>query len=112
MPPLKFRALEAPPNSKFLRGLDKQEIDSIFAEARLRRFRASSVMTDQGDPADHLFLLWRGRARYFFDTANGHVAQQSGMIGYHRYKEGLQEDSKMANLAPSMSRSGRSGLEI
>jgi len=71
MPPLKFRAVEAPPNTKFLRGLDKQEIDSIFAQARLRRFRASSVMTDQGDPADQLFLLWRGRARYFFETADG-----------------------------------------
>jgi CRP-like cAMP-binding protein len=29
------------------------------------------VITHQGDPADQLFLLWKGRARYFVDTPNG-----------------------------------------
>jgi CRP-like cAMP-binding protein len=28
-------------------------------------------MTHQGEPADHLLLLWKGRARYFFETPNG-----------------------------------------
>jgi CRP-like cAMP-binding protein len=28
-------------------------------------------MTYQGEPADHLLLLWKGRARYFFETPNG-----------------------------------------
>jgi len=28
-------------------------------------------MTHQGEPADQLLLLWSGRARYFFETANG-----------------------------------------
>jgi CRP-like cAMP-binding protein len=28
-------------------------------------------MTYQGEPADHLLLLWKGRARYFSETPNG-----------------------------------------
>ena len=28
-------------------------------------------MTYQGEPADHLLLLWKGRERYFFETPNG-----------------------------------------
>jgi CRP-like cAMP-binding protein len=27
-------------------------------------------MTYQGEPADHLLLLWKGRARYFYETPN------------------------------------------
>jgi CRP-like cAMP-binding protein len=29
------------------------------------------VITNQGNPADHLFLLTKGRARYFFDECGG-----------------------------------------
>jgi CRP-like cAMP-binding protein len=28
-------------------------------------------MTYRGEPADHLLLLWKGRARYFFETPDG-----------------------------------------
>jgi CRP-like cAMP-binding protein len=28
-------------------------------------------MTFHGDPADHLLLMWEGRARYFFETPTG-----------------------------------------
>jgi CRP/FNR family transcriptional regulator, nitrogen oxide reductase regulator len=59
------------PGTELLLGLERQEIDVILAAARLRRLRASSVITHQGDPADQLFLLWKGRARYFVDTPNG-----------------------------------------
>ena len=61
----------AGPNIDLLRGFKRQEIDLILAAARVRRFPAKSVMTHQGEPADHLLLLWKGRARYFFETPNG-----------------------------------------
>jgi CRP/FNR family transcriptional regulator, nitrogen oxide reductase regulator len=71
MTAFKFRAADAPVSTELLRGLDQQDIDSILAAARPRHFRASSVMTRQADPANRLFLLWKGRARYFFYTPNG-----------------------------------------
>ena len=71
MTALEIRAVDVPRSTELLRGLERQEIDVILAAARLRRFRASSVITHQGDPADQLFLLWKGRARYFVDTPNG-----------------------------------------
>jgi CRP-like cAMP-binding protein len=71
MTAVEIRAVDVPSNTELLRGLDRREIDEILAAARLRRFRASSVITHQGDPADQLFLLWKGRARYFVDTPNG-----------------------------------------
>jgi CRP-like cAMP-binding protein len=66
-----IRAVDIPPGTELLRGLEQQEIESILAAARLRRFRASSVITHQKYPADRLFLLWKGRARYFVETPNG-----------------------------------------
>lgn len=59
------------PNIELLRGFKQHEIDLILAAARVRRFPAKSLMTHQGEPADHLMLLWKGRARYFFETPNG-----------------------------------------
>jgi CRP/FNR family transcriptional regulator, nitrogen oxide reductase regulator len=66
-----FRAVNVPPSTELLRGLEPQEIDLILAAARPRRFTSESVMTHQGEPADQLFLLWKGRARYFFETPIG-----------------------------------------
>lgn len=68
---LQPRAGSTSPNIDLLRGLKPQEIDVILAAARVRRFPAKSVMTYQGEPANHLLLLWKGRARYFFETPNG-----------------------------------------
>lgn len=42
-----------------------------MAVATQRRFLANSIITTQGDPADHLFLLLQGRARYFYMTHEG-----------------------------------------
>jgi CRP/FNR family transcriptional regulator, nitrogen oxide reductase regulator len=70
MSALVFRAVDIP-DIELLRGLNRQEVDAILAAARARRFSAKSVMTYQGEPADHLLLLWKGRARYFFETPNG-----------------------------------------
>jgi CRP-like cAMP-binding protein len=66
----RFRATDAPRNIKLLSGLQPHEIDLILAAARPRRFSAKSVMTYQGEAADHLLLLWKGRARFFYETPN------------------------------------------
>ena len=71
MTALKLRALDISPDNELLRGLEQQEIDLILTAARLRRFSAKSVITYQGEPADRLLLLWKGRARYFYDGVDG-----------------------------------------
>jgi len=58
-------------NSRFLEGLAKPELKSILAAARLQRFFANSVVINQDQPAEHLFLLTKGRARFFFITEEG-----------------------------------------
>ena len=55
----------------FLRDLDSQARSSILGAARLRRFLANSVITNQGHPADHLFMVLSGGARSFFLTQAG-----------------------------------------
>jgi CRP/FNR family transcriptional regulator, nitrogen oxide reductase regulator len=67
----KFRSQNGPPSIELLWGLENHEVDLILAAAKGRRFSSKSVMTYQGEPADHLLLLWTGRARYFFETLNG-----------------------------------------
>lgn len=71
MSALKFPAVNAPPNIALLWGLKPQEIDLILGAARPRRVAAKTVMTRQGDPSDHLYLLWQGRARYFYTAPDG-----------------------------------------
>jgi len=68
---LQFRSEPAPREISFLRGLKRQEFDLILAAGKLRRFSGRTVMTRQGEPAEHLFLLWKGQARYFLETQNG-----------------------------------------
>ena len=70
MSALVFRAVDAPPHVGLFNSLRRQEIDLILAAGRARRYPAKSVMTYQGEPADRLLMLWKGRARYFFDTPN------------------------------------------
>jgi len=71
MAALRFRAVDVPPKTELLWGLEQQEIDSILTAARPRRFSTKSVIKYQGEPAEQLFLLWEGRARDFFETHNG-----------------------------------------
>jgi len=59
-------------SSGFLHGLTKPELHSILAAATLRQFPANSVIANQGDPAEHLFLLRTGCARLFYITQQGH----------------------------------------
>lgn len=57
--------------SSFFDGLAVEDRNKILASAKPRRFAANSVMTNQGHPADSLFLLTKGRAQYFFDEPGG-----------------------------------------
>jgi CRP/FNR family transcriptional regulator, nitrogen oxide reductase regulator len=57
--------------SRFLQGLTKPDIDAVPAASTLRRLPANSIVTNQGDPADHLFLLTKGCARHFSITEDG-----------------------------------------
>jgi CRP/FNR family transcriptional regulator, nitrogen oxide reductase regulator len=57
--------------SRFLAGLSADEVKDVVSAARLRRYLANSVIVNQEEPADHLFLLISGRARYFYMTPDG-----------------------------------------
>jgi CRP-like cAMP-binding protein len=71
MTELQFRAVDLPRGTELLRDIDPEKIRLILGAARTRRFPAKSVITHQGEPANHLLLLWKGRARCFFETPNG-----------------------------------------
>jgi CRP-like cAMP-binding protein len=57
--------------SKFLEGLAPHELKIILAAATERLFHANTVIVHQGKPADHFFLLTKGRARLFYITEEG-----------------------------------------
>jgi CRP/FNR family transcriptional regulator, nitrogen oxide reductase regulator len=57
--------------SQFLNGLAQSDRETILSTATQRRFVANSVVTHQGHPAGHLFLLTKGCARHFFVTEEG-----------------------------------------
>ena len=74
---LEFRAGNAPPNTELIKGLQRLEIDLVLGAAKPRQYSPKSVMTHQHERADNLFLLWKGRARYFLQTREGKKAPQS-----------------------------------
>jgi len=57
--------------SPFLEGLTKVELKAILATAMHRHYPANSILINQGDPADYLFLLSTGCARMFYITQHG-----------------------------------------
>jgi CRP-like cAMP-binding protein len=57
--------------SLFLDGLPPAERSFILSAGTHRRFFSNSVVISQGQPASTLFLLTRGRARYFYVTSDG-----------------------------------------
>jgi CRP-like cAMP-binding protein len=57
--------------STFLEGIGPLDLKRILAAARPQQVAANSVIFSQGDPAQHLYLLTRGRARHFFVTDEG-----------------------------------------
>ena len=54
-----------------LEGIPPSDANVILAAAKTRRFSGNSVIANQGDQANHLFLLTKGRARFFFNTHDG-----------------------------------------
>jgi CRP-like cAMP-binding protein len=80
---LEFRAADIPQGTELLKGLKPEELQLILGAARIRRFSAKCVLTHQGEPADHLLLLWKGRARCFFDTHGGKKLIQIWMTPGH-----------------------------
>jgi CRP-like cAMP-binding protein len=56
---------------RFLSGLPKVVLDSVLALAKHRQFRASSVIINEEDPAEQLFLLTSGHGRHFVITSDG-----------------------------------------
>jgi CRP-like cAMP-binding protein len=71
MPATRIATLPAGLKSRLFEGIASRDLDIIWAAAKERRYLASSVITNQGNPAEHLFLLTSGRARYFFLTEEG-----------------------------------------
>jgi len=57
--------------SRFLEGIGPPDLKVILAAAKPRQFPANSIIVSQGNPADYLYLLTKGRARYFFTTEDG-----------------------------------------
>jgi CRP-like cAMP-binding protein len=68
-------ALDASTCGKFsaqlLDGLAPADRDKVLAAATRREFRAKSAIASQGEPADHLYLLVKGRAQLYFTTVEG-----------------------------------------
>ncbi|HET9832517.1 MAG TPA: Crp/Fnr family transcriptional regulator [Vicinamibacterales bacterium] len=56
---------------RFLDGLTNAELDALLSEGTHRNFAASSVIVQQDDPAERLFLLTSGRGRHFVITGDG-----------------------------------------
>jgi CRP/FNR family transcriptional regulator, nitrogen oxide reductase regulator len=71
MPPSGVAVVYAEPRSHFLDGLAPPIRKAILGATTQRRFRANSVVTNQGHSADHLFLIAKGLARFFFVTEEG-----------------------------------------
>ena len=70
-----FSQREDPPvvrfKSAFFEGLAPHELSHVLSSARQCRYRAGAVVASQGMPANSLYVLARGRARFFFLTPEG-----------------------------------------
>lgn len=63
-----FKAVDIPGDVELFRGLSGQDVDTILAAARPHRYSAKSIIMRQGEDATHLYLLWDGLARFFYNT--------------------------------------------
>lgn len=71
MPALRMASFVAGLRSRFFEGLAQRDLEIVLAASTERRYFANSVITNQETPADNLFLLTSGRARYFFIAQDG-----------------------------------------
>ncbi|HVN20416.1 MAG TPA: Crp/Fnr family transcriptional regulator [Dongiaceae bacterium] len=61
-------------NSRLLQRISGAELDDVVRAAVCRDYPANKVIVEQNTPADRLFLLVQGSARYFFITPDGKKA--------------------------------------
>ena len=69
--PIAIATTSSEQSSHFLNGFAQPDRKTILSAATQHRFAASSVVTNQGHPADRLYLLAKGYARHFFVTEEG-----------------------------------------
>jgi CRP/FNR family transcriptional regulator, nitrogen oxide reductase regulator len=55
----------------FLEELESADLHTILGLCRQRHFMANSIITNQGHPASHIYLVLSGGARSFFVTQGG-----------------------------------------
>ena len=63
--------LPADLKSRFLAGLEQTAVATIVRAAKIRNVAAKLVILSAGEPATRLFLLRKGRARYYMVTKTG-----------------------------------------
>lgn len=70
--PMSVASLAADPfRIRLLKGLCREERNAILGAASYRRLSRHTVVTNQEERANHLFLLLKGSARYFFIAPGG-----------------------------------------
>jgi CRP-like cAMP-binding protein len=57
--------------TNFLAGLDQREVNSVVSVAKRQQSPAKRQLLSAGQPATHLFMLTRGRIRYYKTTKSG-----------------------------------------
>jgi CRP-like cAMP-binding protein len=58
--------------SPFFDGLAPHELSHVLSSARECRYCAGAIVASQGTPANSLYVLAKGRARFFLLTPEGH----------------------------------------
>jgi len=71
VPSTALATVSSVPDSRFVEGILAPDLKIVLAGAKLRRFHANSVVVNQGDPAERLYLIVKGRARYCYTTDDG-----------------------------------------
>jgi CRP-like cAMP-binding protein len=61
----------AHPKYKLLEGLPPREQQLVLDSATIRRFATDSIVTRQGSPADHIFVVLTGGVRFFYNSPDG-----------------------------------------
>jgi CRP/FNR family transcriptional regulator, nitrogen oxide reductase regulator len=56
---------------RFLEGLPPDDLAVVLRASTLKRFHARSIIANEGEPADRMFLLLEGLARTFSVTGSG-----------------------------------------
>lgn len=68
---LKIATILSELKPRFFEGLSSAEVESIVAVAGRKRFGAHSLITGEGDPAERLYLMLDGGARYYTVSPEG-----------------------------------------